>query len=273
MIHDFDKSVVNSHVCAVDTSGKTLLVKSIVNQLPGTFINIKISDVLSGSVGESSVVIRDLFQEAKKLSPSVVFIDEFQALFSARRGDKQEAGSGDSSLMFSLIGCLDDIVSWNSTAGPEFIVTIMAATNEPWAVDEILLRSGRFDKIIFVGPMSAVGRKELLMKLVACVEDNIPVADIDYDGIVQQCDGFTGADIKILFQKACHLYSDRVLLEKFTPSFHQPSTENGTTLFSSFLYFNNYYFDDVLRNMSGSCSKEELEDYANWGREFQSKIW
>ena len=241
-------------------------MKSIVTQIPGTFINIKISDVMSGSIGESSSLIRNFFLQAKKESPTVVFIDEFQALFSSRDGDKHStSGSGDSSLIFTLIGCLDDIVTWNSNAGPEFIVTVMAATNEPWAVDDILLRSGRFDKVIFVGPMSHHGRNELLLNLVRGI-NTVPV-DINLKDIIKKSAGFTGADMNVLFQKSCCLYSDQLLSDI------QANQKTADVKQQYSRPFNNSYFDKVFNNMTSSCSHEELTDYTNWGREFQSKIW
>ena len=239
------------------------MVKSIVEKIAGSFINIRISDVMSGSIGESSISIRNYFLQAKKQSPTVVFIDEFQALFSSRDAKKQgPSGSGDNSLIFTLIGCLDDIVSWNSNAGPEFIVTVMAATNEPWAVDEILLRSGRFDKVVFVGPMSASGRRELLLKLMGSIA-NIPVT-VNCDEIIRATNGFTGADVNILFQKSCCLYSDQMVLH---------GVWGGNTKAQQYPALSNRHFNEVLESMESSCSLEELKDYTKWGIEFQSKIW
>jgi transitional endoplasmic reticulum ATPase len=246
---------VNTYHQTVTVSGKTMLVKSLVEQAPGTFINIKISDVMSGSIGEASSVIRNLFLEAKKRSPAVIFIDEFQALFTSR-DENTRSDSGDSTLIFTLIGCLDDLSSWNSCSGPEFIVTVMAATNEPWAVDEILLRTGRFDKVVFVGPMSPRSRGEILKRLMVGIENAIPM-DINENNVISKTERFTGADMNILFRKACSYYSDR----------------NWITDASSVPVFNNTYFDRVLNEMESSCSIEEFAEYVKWGREFQSKIW
>ena len=70
-------------------TGKTLLVKSIVKKIPGAFINIKLSEVMSGSIGEAAQLIRGYFIRAKTQSPAVIFIDEFQALFSSRKKRKR----------------------------------------------------------------------------------------------------------------------------------------------------------------------------------------
>ena len=241
--------------------GKTHLVKTIVSQIPGSFINIRISDVMSGSIGESSAVVRNAFIQAKKECPSVLFIDEFQALFTSRGKDKRSNDSG-SSLLFTLIGCLDDVSTWNSTAGCSYNVTVIAATNEPWAVDDILLRSGRFDKIIFVGPLSRLGRKELLLKLFKNVVE-IPV-EIDFDAVVKETDGYTGADVNILFQKSCALYCDHVTdVKEVASAMIDPQTLPP---------FNNCFFNQVLDEMRQSCGEDELLFYLNWGKDFRSKI-
>lgn len=223
---------------------------------------------MSGSVGESSILIRNYFLQAKKQSPAVVFIDEFQALFSSRDIEKQNtSGSSDDSLIFTLIGCLDDIATWNSNAGPEFIVTVMAATNEPWAVDEILLRSGRFDKVMFVGPMSATSRRQLLLKFVGGIK-NVPI-NINFEDVIEKSNGFTGADMNILFQKACCLYSDRKMYSVNDGS----RSSDANKLQHQDPIFNNSFFDKVLDSMASSCSPQESTDYTDWGKEFISKIW
>jgi len=241
-------------------TGKTMLVKSILKEASGSFINIKLSDVISGSVGEASNIIRSLFLKAKKQSPTVVFIDEFQALFSARdEGVHSFSKSSDGTLIFTLIGCLDDISLWNSCAGPGSIVTVIAATNEPWAVDEILLRSGRFDKVVLIGTMSHPSRQEILRKLLNGVKDDIPV-NVDTHTVALNSEGFTGADMNILFQKACCLYTEQ------HRSRDRPVCTNLSALDDSF-------FEKVLEKMGSSCSHVDLMDYKSWGRDFQTRVW
>lgn len=147
-------------------TGKTLLPRVLAEELGCSLVDVRISDVVRGEVGTSERRVAQLFQEAKSSAPCVVFIDEFQALFTAR-DDGTSSGGGSSSdsgtLTAALAGCFDDINTWNKHAGAGSLVTVIASTNEPWAVDPAFLRPGRLDMCVFVGPLDAAGREQLLL--------------------------------------------------------------------------------------------------------------
>lgn len=110
-------------------------------------------------------MLRLFMSQAKANAPCVVFIDEFQSIFASR-----EAADGDStsavgvSLTAALATALDDITAWNANAGTQSLITVLAASNEPWSIDSAFLRPGRLDKCILVGPLEADGVEELLSK-------------------------------------------------------------------------------------------------------------
>ena len=131
------------------------------------FILIQSIPLTRGHIGEGEKAVVELFRTARRVAPSIVFIDEFQAVFTARAG-RSVGGDGDSdsgvgsSLSSTLAGCIDDIALYNEHAGVESMVTVIAATNEPWAVDSGFLRPGRLDKVIFVGTLEESARRTWL---------------------------------------------------------------------------------------------------------------
>ena len=172
-------------------TGKTLLPRALAEELGCALINVRLSDVVRGEIGTSEKRVRELFQSALRGAPSVVFIDEFQALFTA-----QEEGGGASTLSSTLAGCFDDLNRWNRHAGAESMVTVIAATNEPWAIGTAFLRPGRLEKCVFVGPLDLAGRAECVTMLVdGCA------ADLAED-VARRTEGFTGADIVLLCARA-----------------------------------------------------------------------
>jgi AAA family ATPase len=144
---------------------------------------LRLVDVVRGHVGAGEQAILAAFQEAKRLAPTILFIDEFQAIFVSRGGSGGSGGSDDKSLSSMLAGCFDDVALWNANAGSGATVTVIAATNEPWAVDAGVLRPGRFDRCHLVGVLSDQERRHIL--------GNALAAD-------PRTKGYTGADAERL---------------------------------------------------------------------------
>ncbi|CAN0339737.1 unnamed protein product, partial [Ectocarpus sp. 12 AP-2014] len=171
-------------------TGKTLLAKAAATETGATFIELKVSDVVRGEIGESEKAVDQAFRTARELAPSIVFIDEFQALFASR-----EAGGGTGSRLASqLLVCMDELARWRAAArrsvadiadgkdsagdndgpapaaqggegrgvGGSANVMVLAATNAPEAVDAAFLRPGRFDEIVYAGLPDADGRRQIL---------------------------------------------------------------------------------------------------------------
>lgn len=183
-----------------------------------------ISDIMRGEIGASEQRIVAAFALARRAAPCIVFIDEFQALFNSRTSSSGE----DSSRTAVLASCFDDLCAWNRHAGPESLVTVVAATNEPWAIDRALLRPGRLDPCVFVGPLDATGREKFVERMLRdeqrrqtdqrrklteqCADVHVPAARHFQLGDSQQVqqlakevltrtEGFTGADMSQLLER------------------------------------------------------------------------
>lgn len=120
------------------------------------------------------------------MSPCIVFIDEFQAAFSSEGG----------SLSVGLASCLDDVAAWNQHSGADAQVTVVAATNEPWAIHASFLRAGRLERAVFVGPLDAAGREHMLQAFATSPQPSA------LRRAVEKTEGFTGADMELLFKTA-----------------------------------------------------------------------
>ena len=200
-------------------TGKTLLVRRLWQRRRQQcrLLTLRLVDVVRGEVGAGERAIAAAFQEAKRVAPAILFIDEFQALFVSRGGGGGGGASSridDRSLSSALSGCFDDLAAWNAHAGGHSLVTVVAATNEPWAIDVGFLRPGRFDRVLFVGPLSAADRAVSLAQILAkgcdgdSTEGAAPAPPGALDALVAKTDGFSGADVELLALRARDLAAD-----------------------------------------------------------------
>ena len=173
-------------------TGKTLLAKAIAGEAKVPFFSISGSDFVEMFVGVGASRVRDLFDEAKKNAPCIVFIDEIDAV-ARRRGTGM--GGGHDEREQTLNQLLVEMDGFGVNEG----IIVMAATNRVDILDPAILRPGRFDRKISVGRPDVKGRREILD--VHC--KNKPLAeDVDLDEIARATSGFTGADIENLMNEA-----------------------------------------------------------------------
>ena len=227
-------------------TGKTLLAKAVavlINENTdnsqgsqsirrrGKFISLNISDVVSSEVGTSEKTIVTTFEYADQNTPSVIFLDEFQALFT----DRNTGGSG--RLTTTLLQCLDNIHRWHradedarpkektDTVGYDSRprIAVIAATNTPWMIDTAFLRSGRFDRVVQVGLPTLPERESIFsvharrMRIHSCErgtsapkddkKDDVRHSDVGTlealaQYIAQETDGYSGADLAALCRAA-----------------------------------------------------------------------
>ena len=239
-------------------TGKTWIAAAVAREISGHFISMKLSDILSGHVGVAEARVRDVFDEAMQHAPAIIFVDEFQALFASR--DAKDKGGG-SSLTSTLSGCFDDISCWNASAGLNAMVTVIAATNEPWAIDAGFLRPGRFDKILYVGPMNTSERTLLISSLMKKLENVLEIKG-EASAIADRTEGYTAADISHLIQRICDLFiDDRVSLALQAPHGNGDGSEQSIGVVSWDMV------EAALRQILPSCSASEVREYTEWEKE------
>ncbi len=173
-------------------TGKTLLAKAIAGEANVPFFSISGSDFVEMFVGVGASRVRDLFADAKKHSPCIVFIDEIDAV-ARRRGTGM--GGGHDEREQTLNQLLVEMDGFGANEG----IIVLAATNRVDILDPAILRPGRFDRKITVSPPDVRGRKEIL----TVHSKNKPLAeDVNLEQIAQTTAGFTGADLENLMNEA-----------------------------------------------------------------------
>jgi cell division protease FtsH len=188
-------------------TGKTLLAKAVAGEADVQFLSISASDFVELYVGVGASRVRDLFNEAKKGAPTIIFIDEIDAV-GRRRG--AGLGGGHDEREQTLNQLLTEMDGFGSNEG----VIVLAATNRHDILDPALLRAGRFDRQVYVNPPDVRGREEILR---VHARNKLLADDVDLKVIAKGTGGFTGADLANLLNEAA-LYAARLGVPVITMS-------------------------------------------------------
>ncbi|MET9066167.1 AAA family ATPase [Streptosporangium sandarakinum] len=171
-------------------AGKTHLARAAAGELGAAFVNVGLADILDMWTGSSERNLRATFEMARRNRPCVLFFDEVDAL-AARRSDMRQAHSRQ--IVNQFLAELDG-VDEHANEG----VLVLAATNAPWYIDVAFRRPGRFDQMVFVPPPDTVARAAMLSLM--CRDK--PLGKMDFDKVAKATEGFVGADLKGLVDRA-----------------------------------------------------------------------
>ncbi len=213
-------------------TGKTLLAKAVATESKANFISIKGPEIMSKWLGESEKAVRQAFKKAKQVAPSVVFLDEIDAI-APRRGSSSDTNVTER-IVNQLLTSIDGLESLEG-------VTVIAATNRPDIVDPALLRPGRFDRLMLIPPPDQEGRLSILKVHTR----NMPLLDVDLESIAARTDGYVGADLENLCREAA-----MVALRL---------NRNADVVEGK-------HFEAALKNIKPSLSKDILKEYENIGK-------
>lgn len=168
---------------------KTLSAQAMATEVGFNFFAVKGAELLNMYVGESERAVRDIFARARAASPSIIFFDEIESIGSKREGSRNNGVN----VLTTLLNEMDGIETLRG-------VTVLAATNQPQALDLALLRPGRFDKLLYVAPPDLQGREEILRvkKRTMDLADDVDIAEL-----ARLTDGYSGAELVGICQTAC----------------------------------------------------------------------
>ncbi|MGH3620592.1 MAG: ATP-binding protein, partial [Sciscionella sp.] len=170
--------------------GKTFLIRALAGTGALNVLSVKGAELMDKWVGESERAVRELFAQARRATPTMVFLDEVDAL-APRRGQSSDSGVADR-VVAALLTELDGVESLRD-------VVILGATNRPELLDPALLRPGRLERLVYVPPPDADARKEILRSAAR----NTPLAsDVDLDTLASTLDGYSAADCSALVREA-----------------------------------------------------------------------
>ena len=209
-------------------TGKTLLAKAVANESEANFIQVKGPSLLSMWVGKSEEGVRKIFERARQVSPCIIFFDELDSL-AGKRG--YETGTKVTERVLNqMLAEMDGIEDLSN-------VIVVGATNRPDMLDSALMRPGRFDRIVYVGVPDKEGR-EAILKIHT---KNMPIdKSVDIKKLVEELEGYTGADIESLTREAAMLaLRENIETKKVTKN----------------------HFEQAMEKVSASVSKSDQERY------------
>ena len=170
-------------------TGKTRLAQAVANESDATFFIINGPEIMGSAYGESEKRLREVFEEAAKAAPAIIFIDEIDSIAPKR---SQVSGEAEKRLVAQLLTLMDGLEARAN-------LVVIAATNRPDAIDEALRRPGRFDREIVIGVPDEAGRREIL----AIHTRGMPLGTgVDLQELARVTHGFVGADIAALAREA-----------------------------------------------------------------------
>jgi AAA+ superfamily predicted ATPase len=178
--------------------GKTMLARATAAECGLPFSNVRIEEILDPFIGQSERNLHDVFVQARRAAPCVLFLDELDAIAFARR---KHTGSAGRPLVDQLLQELDSIGSDNDG------ILVLGATNAPWDVDEALKRPGRFDRLLFVPPPDEAARRAILEQLLR----TRPAETIDVARLAKRMPLFSGADVAAVVERAVDAVIDEAL--------------------------------------------------------------
>ena len=224
-------------------TGKTLLAKAVANESDANFISISGPELVSKFVGESEEKLREIFKEANEKAPTIIFMDEIDAIAPKREEATNEV---ERRMVSQLLTLMDGMPHRGQ-------VIVVAATNRPDAIDQALRRPGRFDREIEIGVPNRNARKQILQ----IHTRNMPlVKDVSVDELADITHGYTGADLNALVREAA-MAKLRELLPKIID---KPSISNEVLLDLAVSRSN---FMEALRNVQPSALREVFVERPN----------
>ncbi|MFH1053202.1 MAG: CDC48 family AAA ATPase [Candidatus Woesearchaeota archaeon] len=209
-------------------TGKTLLAKAVAKESEANFIQVKGPSLLSMWVGKSEEGIRKIFNRARQVSPCIIFFDEIDALAGKRGMD--HGNKVTERVLNQLLAEMDGIEDLSN-------IVVIAATNRPDMLDSALLRPGRFDRILLVGSPEKQGRENIFN----IHTKKMPLAkDVDVSKIIEQTEGYVGADIESLVREAAML----------TLRVNMDAKEVKMK-----------FFEDAIKKVGASVTKSDMDRY------------
>ncbi|AFK23338.1 CDC48 family AAA ATPase [Pyrococcus sp. ST04] len=231
-------------------TGKTLLAKAVATESEANFIAVRGPEILSKWVGESEKNIREIFRKARQAAPTVIFIDEIDAIAPRRGTDVNRVTDR---IINQLLTEMDGLVE-NSG------VVVIAATNRPDIIDPALLRPGRFDRLILVPAPDEKARLEIFKVHTR----NMPLAeDVSLEELAKKTEGYTGADIAAVCREAAMIAMRRALEQGVLKEGMKAEEIRRIAKVTM------KDFEEALKKIGPSVSKETMEYYRRIQEQFK----
>lgn len=234
-------------------TGKTLLASACAGSLRASFFNVRVSGIMSKYFGESSKIVSTLYDVAREEAPSIIFIDEFDALTTKR----EEMSEASRRMLATILAELDGFIDKKSD---KFVLTL-AATNTPWDLDEAVL--SRFPRRIYV----PLPDKEAVKEMIRIHTKGLDVSRLDLDEIAEECVRrfYSGRDVKALCQDAVwNMVREVNRIEELADLPYEEITRRRLNLRPLELRD----FEEAFRKIKSPLTKKDVERHERWAEEF-----
>ncbi|KAN0021926.1 hypothetical protein ACTFIU_004071 [Dictyostelium citrinum] len=239
--------------------GKTLLAKAIANECQANFISIKGPELLTMWFGESEANVRELFDKARQAAPCVLFFDELDSIARARGSSQGDAGGAGDRVINQILTEMDGMNAKKN-------VFIIGATNRPDIIDPAILRPGRLDQLIYI-PLPDLPSRVAILK--ACLNKSPVAKDVDLEFLGQKTQGFSGADLTEICQRACKL-AIRESIEKDIETTRARQESGDTKMEDDSVdpvpEITRDHFQEAMRSARRSVSDNDIRKYESFAQ-------
>uniref|UniRef100_A0A665WAZ2 vesicle-fusing ATPase n=1 Tax=Echeneis naucrates TaxID=173247 RepID=A0A665WAZ2_ECHNA len=241
--------------------GKTLLAKAIANECQANFVSIKGPEMLTMWFGESEANIRDVFDKARQAAPCILFFDELDSIAKSRGGSAGDAGGAADRVINQILTEMDGMSDKKN-------VFIIGATNRPDIIDSAILRPGRLDQLIYIPLPDKPSRRAILN---ANLRKSPVARDVDLDYLSGITEGFSGADLTEICQRACKM-AIREAIEAEIKAERQRQRRPGIPMdedFDPVPEIRKDHFEEAMRFARRSVSDNDIRKYEMFAQTLQ----
>ncbi len=224
--------------------GKTFVAEAIAGELKCPFAKINVYDILDKYVGEAPRKIKEIFAEAEKYEQCMLFFDELDSLFSDRESDDS---SHTKDVLTAFLTCIS---GFHKKSDKKSVRVVIGATNRPWIIDKAAIRGGRFDTHIYVGLPDEEARKFIVEKAFRNDPRLLQGSDLTIPYMSEKLEGFSGADITSICQKAKIQALKRAKVQNQVV----PVLKSD--------------FDEVMKTYKNTISKEDIQTFEAFEKGF-----
>ncbi|XP_051559504.1 transitional endoplasmic reticulum ATPase-like [Myxocyprinus asiaticus] len=241
--------------------GKTLLAKAIANECQANFVSIKGPELLTMWFGESEANVRDVFDKARQAAPCILFFDELDSIAKARGGGAGDAGGAADRVINQILTEMDGMTNKKN-------VFIIGATNRPDIIDAAILRPGRLDQLIYIPLPDTLSRSAILR---ANLRKSPIAKDVDLAYLSRITEGFSGADLTEICQRACKL-AIREAIEAEIRAERQRQAKKETAMdddYDPVPEIRKDHFEEAMRFARRSVSDNDIRKYEMFAQTLQ----
>uniref|UniRef100_A0A8C1QU80 Transitional endoplasmic reticulum ATPase n=1 Tax=Cyprinus carpio TaxID=7962 RepID=A0A8C1QU80_CYPCA len=239
--------------------GKTLLAKAIANECQANFVSIKGPELLTMWFGESEANVRDVFDKARQAAPCILFFDELDSIAKARGGGAGDAGGAADRVINQILTEMDGMTNKKN-------VFIIGATNRPDIIDPAILRPGRLDQLIYI-PLPDMASRSAILR--ANLRKSPIAKDVDLAYLSRITEGFSGADLTEICQRACKLAIREAIEAEIRAERQRQAKKETDDDYDPVPEIRKDHFEEAMRFARRSVSDNDIRKYEMFAQTLQ----